>query len=125
MSDLNPQRDLEVEVESLESLRKWLGVLIVLLVACIPILGYLFYVAEVGHNADVNSWIDALMFSLKQSTGADVSQVNPVTEFGNIIAVFLAIIELVLFALIVSVIMLSVEIRSKSSHLARRTGESK
>ena len=125
MAGLDSQRDLQLEINSLKSLRTWSIILVIVFFILIPVTGYAFYYAEVGQNPAVKSWQDGIMFALKQSTGADVSQANPVTGLGDAFAVALAVLDLLLFGFIVTIIVLSIEIRVKSLYKARRVGGTK
>lgn len=124
LTDPAGQVDLEAELKDLTNLRRWSIFLFAIFAICVPLLGYLFFLDETGMNNDVRSWEDGFGFAIKASTGADVSQIHPVTIGGKIIALTLAVMNLAFFGFLASIIVLSVEIRAKSRRRVRLLGGS-
>ena len=111
---------IQQEINDLKSLRKWLIILFILFaVIPIPVCGVIFYEVEKHKSCVVRSQVDGIAFCFEVATGADITNIVPVTSLGKAMVSIVALMNLVFFGFISAIITCSVEIYIKQKSLPR------
>lgn len=111
------------EIRDLKVLRSWLAVVFVVSILLpIPMGATAFYQLENSSNRSVTSFEDALEYALDVTVGTKLTNFTAVTLGGKIISSLLAVLKLVFFGFIASIIMTWLEIYIKERELSYLRG---
>lgn len=111
------------EIRDLRRLRRWLALIFILsIILPIPIGGVAFYELERDLNKDVTSFWVALEYAFDAAIGTKLTNITATSFVGGIVFNALAILKLVFFGFVSSIIMTTLQICMKSRELSRLEG---
>jgi len=114
-------QELEREIENLKRMRLWsFFLLLVFLIAPVLIFVPILVCLEGSSNPGLSNLFSSLEYVIGVVTQSQISSATVQTQAGRIITVILSLLNLVFFGFIASIIVTTIDIRTKASRLPRR-----